>query len=729
MKRIILTLSIVAAAASLALADGLVIPRPEPWMPPNPTVNIKYHYVDVEINDPVALTRIDQTFVNPFGREIEADYIFPIPENASISRFVAWLGGHKMEAELLDAAQARRIYEDIVRRRKDPALLEYAGQGMYRLRIYPIPANGDVRIQIEYEQMLKSENGTVEYTYPLNTEKYSGSNLDECRVDLSVSSFDNLGSLYCPTHSVTVERISDNSFHASYRERNVRPDKDMIFYFTRQKSDFGFQLLSYREPGNNKGFFLGILSPPLAGRKVELDKNVIFVLDSSGSMRGEKMRQAIDALKFCLQSLNPGDRFNIIDYDDTVRPYRQQMIGAAKPNIKDAVAFADGIEASGGTNIYDALATACRMTPSGSDPTYIIFLTDGLPTVGNTDISRIIDNTTRLNEERARLFVFGVGYDVNTHLLDKLSDQNHGLPEYVLPEEDVEVKVSSLASKISHPALTDLALSFNPWRVYDIYPTPVPDLFYGSEIIFTGRFDNQGKSHAIITGRIGGRSVRYEFPVAFNDGSRRHDFIPLLWANRRIGYLLQEMRLHGTNDELLSEVIELSKKYGIITEYTSFLVTGDEHSRRENIALDSRAISREKKSEISSYMAPQAGESAVKQSSGLQKQMWADRAAEPGKVVIEGKEQRFNNITQVGAQAFFQIGNNWVQGDLTGDKFDMQIERFSKAYFQLLEKDPSLGRYLGLGNEVRLRIGTQVVQIADTGQESLSPGDLKALFP
>jgi Ca-activated chloride channel family protein len=729
MKRIIFSLLIMAIGAAAVHADGIIIPRPQPWMPPNPAVNIKYHYVDVEINDPVALTKIDQVFVNPFSREIEADYIFPVPEDAAISRFVAWLGGHKMEAELLDAAQARRIYEDIVRRRRDPALLEYAGQGMYRLRIYPIPASGDVRIQIEYEQTLKSENGTVEYAYPLNTEKHSGSNLEECRVEVSVSSFDNLGSFYCPTHHVTVERTGDKSFRAKYNEKNVKPDKDIIFYFTRQKSDFGFQLLSYREPGRGKGFFLGILSPPLWGRQEKVNKNVIFLLDSSGSMRGEKMRQAIDALKFCLQGLNDGDRFNIIDYDDTVRPFRQGLVSAAKAAVDDAISFADLIEASGGTNIYDALASACRMIPRSGDPTYIIFLTDGLPTVGNTDIQQIIGNTTALNEGRARLFAFGVGFDVNTQLLDKLSQQNHGLPEYVLPSEDIEVKVSRLASKISHPALTDLALSFNPKQVYDVYPSPVPDLFYGSEIIFTGRFDENGPSHAVLAGKIGGKDVRYEFPVVFGDGSGRQEFIPLLWANRRIGYLLQEMRLHGTNDELLSEVIELSKKYGIITEYTSFLVTGDERSRRENIALDSRTISRERKSAISSYMAPQAGESAVTQSFGLQKQTQADQVAPSGVANIGGVEQRFTNITQVGAQAFFQVGNNWIQGDLTGDKFDMQIKRFSQAYFQLLDKAPSLGRYLGLGNEVRLQIGTQVVQVSDTGKETLSEKEMHLLFP
>jgi Ca-activated chloride channel family protein len=734
MKKTILSIALLIVLTSLAFADGIIIPilppAPDPRIPqPFPRVNIKYHHVDVEITDPVAITRIDQAFVNPYPREIEADYIFPIPENAVISRFVAYLGGRKMEGELLDAAQARRVYEDIVRRQRDPALLEYSGRGMYRMRIYPIPARGEVRLQIEYEQTLKSDGGTVEYIYPLNTEKYSGSNLEDCKVEVKVSSFEDIGTIYCPTHNITSERLGERTMKAVYRDENVRPDKDIVFYFTRQKSDFGFHLLTYREPGQKDGFFLGILSPPLESRNKDTNKNIIFVLDSSGSMRGEKIRQAIDALKFCLEGLNPGDRFNIIDYDDSVKPYSKGMIAASRANIAEAVAFADRLEASGGTNIYDALQSACRMLAPDNNPTYILFLTDGLPTVGNTDIEQIIKNTTTLNESRARLFVFGVGYDVNTNLLDRLAEGNHGLPEYVTPEEDIEAKVSRLAGKISRPALTDLTLSFNPKRISDVYPAPVPDLFYGSEIIFTGRYDQDGPSHAVIGGMVGGREVRYEFPVSFAGRENNDEFIPLLWANRRIGYLLQELRLHGQNDELLEEVIRLSKRYGIVTEYTSFLVTGDEHYMARQLFMPAPENARENKDAIRNMMAPQSGEAAVGQSNRNQKQAMADNFIAPQNIIVKGEEKRLSNVIQIGAQAFYQVGSNWIQGGLADDKFDIQIKRFSEAYFQLLDKDPLLGKYLGLGNEVRLKIGSQVVQIADAGVERLSEREIKSMFP
>ena len=729
MRQLILLMMLVLTMSGSAAADGFIIPRPMPWMPPRPAVDVKYHHVDVEINDPIALTRVDQVFVNPYHRDMEADYIFPLPEGASLSRFTAWLGGHKMEAELLDADQARKIYQDIVRQRKDPALLEYVGKGMYRMRIFPIPARGEVRIKIEYEQTLKSDNGNVEYLYPLNTEKYSGSNLEECKIDLKINSFENIGSVYCPTHEIKTERLNDRSLTASFFERNTRPNKDFILHFTRQNKDFGFHLLSYRQPGSDDGYFLGILSPPLESRRQGVDKNVIFILDSSGSMRGDKMRQAIDALKFCLLGLNAGDDFAVIDYDDAVRLFRRELIKASKNNIEAAMAFAEGLDASGGTDIYNALDAGCRMIASDGDPTYIIFLTDGLPTSGNTNIDEIIRNTTTLNEDRARLFIFGVGYDVNTHLLDRLSEDNKGAAEYVLPREDIEIKVSRFASKISHPALTDLALVFNPMAIHYVYPDPLPDLFYGSEIIIAGRFQGNGRSHAVITGKTGGNDVTYEFPVTFSGGSTKDEYIALLWANRRIGYLLQQMRLHGRSDELLTEVVELSKKYGIITEYTSFLVTGDEHRRHDRFwNMPVPEVSKKLRESMDYLADEQVGRSAVSQSQKLLALGGQTQVALEGEVNIGGEIKKFNNIVQVGGQAFFQSGSNWIQGDLEDDNYDIEIKRFSQAYFQLLEKDPSLGRYLALGNEVRLKIGSQVVQIADSGKEILTDRELEALF-
>ncbi|MCP4633114.1 MAG: VWA domain-containing protein [candidate division Zixibacteria bacterium] len=732
MKRLTLIIVFLLTIAEISFADGFVLPRPRPWLPLKPRVNVKYHHVDVKINDPAAVIKIDQVFVNPYEREIEADYFFPLPDDAVINRFTAYLGGHKMEAELLDAKQARKVYEDIVRRRKDPALLEYAGKGMYRLRLFPMPPHEEVRVKIEYEQTLKSDYGTVEYLYPLNTEKYSGALLDDCRIEVDINSFENIGAVYCATHDIDTERINEKHIKAVYYKKNYRPDRDFILYFTRQTIDFGFHMISYGDKNDDKGYFLGILSPPFQRNNIEIDKNILFVLDTSGSMRGEKIEQAKEALQFCLLGLNSGDYFNIITYAEHVRPYNQEFLSAGKENIDNAVGYAKGITSNGGTNIYEALKSACQMIPSNKKPTYIIFLTDGLPTVGITNINKIISNTTKVNEGRARLFVFGVGYDVNAHLLDRLAEENNGVPEYVLPKEDIEVKVSHLFSKISYPVLTDIKLKFDKNKIYNVYPKPLPDLFHGSEILLAGRFDKIGKDKAFISGKVNDRKITYEFKVEFNEGSSKDDFIALLWANRRIGYLLQQIRLHGSSDELLDEVIALSKKFGILTEYTSFLVTGDGDLRAEDIQRLPKIHARGAlKKQMDTYGSLQSGESAVRQSQGLANQQgFVRRGRGVGEVVYRtGKTVSYaDRITQVGSQGFFRSDENWVQGDIVGDSIDVEIKLYSTAYFQILEKDPSLGQYLALGDQVRLKIGSQIVQISDIGKESLTEKELRSLF-
>ncbi len=735
MKRLINVVILLLFVSGIGIADGFVmpvIPRPVPSdFPRNPLLNVKYHHVDVDISDPVAVTKIDQVFVNPYNRELEADYIFPIPEGAVIDAFTAYLNGREMHAELLDAKDARKIYEDIVRKRQDPALLEYADKGMYRLRVYPIPARGEVRIKIEYKQTLKSDYGTVEYIYPLNTEKYSGSNLEDCRVEIRLESFENIGSAYCPSHDTKTRRVNDKEFSIIYYEENVKPDKDLALYFTRQKKDFGFHLLSYKEPRGSKGYFLGILSPPLESNLPDIPKNLIFVLDSSGSMKGDKFEQAMSAMEFVLLDLKEGDKFGIIDYDDVVRPYNEELISASTTNIKDAIRYAkDSYDANGGTNIYEALERACNMIPRDDRPTYILFLTDGLPTVGNRDINAIAANTKKLNESRARLFVFGVGYDVNAILLDRLASDNNGSAEYVLPNEDIEVKVSRLATKISRPALTDVKLSFAGVKSEHIYPNPVPDLFYGSEIIIAGRYTGDGNDQAVVTGKIAGKSKTYEFPIEFKKGSAKDEFIALLWANRRIAYLTQEIRMHGEDDELIDEIVALSKKHGIITDYTSFLITGDEQYAAEEMYFGGsrlRANESFKDNLAGNYSAP-SGAGAVRQSDnigGMQKsgKVYKEYAIDLDKAKVQTK------YTQVGAQNFVNISNNWIQGDLEDEKYDMEIKNFSSAYFKILELDPSLGRYLGLGENVRIQIGDNIVQFSNKGQESLSDSELKNLFP
>ncbi|MEW6685594.1 MAG: VIT domain-containing protein [Candidatus Edwardsbacteria bacterium] len=730
MKYIILILGLSAiagltslSAVSVAEADGVLIPMPpHPNEPFPPALSIKYHKVEINIDDQVARTRVDQVFLNPSPRDLEATYIFPIPEGASVSKFSMYTGDEELRGEILDKNEARKIYEDIVRRKKDPALLEYVGRDMFKARVYPVPARGEKRIRLDYSQILKMDGNLCEYRYSLNTEKFSAEPIEEVRLRISLTSTSRIKSVYSPTHDVQVNRQSDHSVEIEYAEKETKPDKDFILYYTVSDEDLGLNLLTYRESGE-KGFFIAMISPGTEFQEIKVShKDILFVLDHSGSMRGEKLAQAKEALLSCLDGLNAGDRFNLIVFNDEVDEYRAELLLASQENLWSAKQFIRQVEAGGSTNIHEALLTALRRIKNHSRPGIIIFLTDGLPTVGVQDISKILTNVKRTNEEQMRLFTFGVGYDVNTQLLDRLASENKGISEYVRPEENIEAKVSNFYSKIANPVLTDLALDFGGLEVTEIYPKVLPDLFKGSQLLILGRYEGQGGTSIILRGNAEGKRRTYTYKGYFPKFLVKNDFIPRLWAGRKIGYLIEEIRSHGENKELVDEIVYLSKKYGIMTEYTSFLVDLDEKVSRKEVESKAGRIMAEK-------AAPSVGGSAVNQSMNARALQFS--AQVPPNVYFDasGQRQEIKGVSQIGQKTFFNKKGNWVDNEFLENKQKIiQVKRFSKAYFQLLGKDKNIGQYLALGENVLFNVGRNSVQIGEVGKEEFSKDELDALF-
>ncbi|MBM3285073.1 MAG: VWA domain-containing protein, partial [Candidatus Aminicenantes bacterium] len=555
-------------------ADGIIIPRPRPGetIPP---LTVKYHRVTVEIRDQAARTSIDQVFLNNHDRDIEGTFIFPLPKNAVISEFALYIGDKKVEAEILDSQEARRVYEDIVRRLKDPGLLEYIGRSAFRARVYPIPARGEKRVQLSYEEVLQEERGLIRYLYPLNTERFSLHPIEEVAVSVNIRSRAPITNVYSPSHRVSVRKESPNSARIGYEERNVRPDKDFLVYYAVSAEEVGLSFLSYRD-GDERTFML-LAAPRFSkvGEKV-INKNLIFVLDSSGSMQGKKIRHAREAARFIINHLDEGDHFSIIDFDDGVTLFSDGIVPASAANRERAVQFVEAVEDSGGTNIHEALLRAFRMMPQGDRPNYVLFLTDGLPTVGITSTAEILRDVTNSNTAASRLFVFGVGNDVNTELLDKLAAENRGTSVYVSEQEDLEVTVSGFYEKISSPVLSDLNLALSGIEVYHSYPRTLPDLFRGGQLILLGKCRGNGPVSIVLKGKVGRQEKVFRLEnQKFLQDEELH-FLPRLWAARRIGYLLDEIRLKGEAKELVEEVRNLGLKYGIVTPYTSFLVTEKE---------------------------------------------------------------------------------------------------------------------------------------------------------
>ncbi len=677
---IVLLLVLGLGGSADLLGDGFIIPRPRPGevVPP---LSVKYHRVRVEIANQAAKTFIDQVFINNHNRDLEGTYIFPLPEKAAISEFAMYIGDQKVEGEILDSDQARRIYEDIVRRMRDPALLEYIGRNIFRARVFPIPAKGEKRIQISYTEVLGAENRLVKYRYPLNTERFSLHPLQEISLTVRIESNVPITNIYSPSHRVSIHKEGVHQATVGFEAANVKPDQDFILYYSLSEDDIGLSLLTWQDKPED-GYFMFLASPRYLEEKGRvMNKNLVFVLDSSGSMSGQKILRAKAAVRFVINHLDENDRFSIIDFDDGVTLFTPELVPAVPRNRENALLFIDRIEDSGGTNINEALLRALRMTEAGDRPNYVLFLTDGLPTVGITDTAEILKNISRASESKARLFVFGVGHDVNTELLDKISSDNRGTSVYVGENEDLEVAVSNYYDKMSSPLLSDLSLTFSGVEVGQTYPRTLPDLFKGSQLVVLGRYRGSGPVSVVLTGHIGKTEKKFVLERQRLAGNDTNNFLPRLWATRRIGYLLEEIRLHGLNTELVDEVKKLGLRYGIVTPYTSFLVT-----EKERLALEAAAP--EAADAIKARQVTGAG--AFKAAKISQKLKMEDQASQVESARIQYKEDK----------TFYLKNGLWVDSLYREGQPVKDIKFNSDDYFRLSGEKPGITTYLSVGKNL-----------------------------
>ncbi|TKJ31309.1 MAG: hypothetical protein CEE40_02025 [Chloroflexi bacterium B3_Chlor] len=705
MLLIVLVLAgLLLSTGGAAYADGVVIIEPPPGVPPPDTPNlvVKYHRVSVDISDQVATTEVDQVFLNDTRYDLEGIYIFPLPEEAAVSEFAMYVDGERWEGEILPRDEARRIYEDIVRRRLDPALLEYVGRDTFKASIFPIEQGDERRVELTYSQVLENDGGLIKYVYPLDTERFSARPLEEVVITVRVHSAQPIRAIYSPSHDVAIDRVDEHTVNVSFEAANVLPDRDFELYYTVSDDDFGLNLLSYRERGGD-GFFLLLVAP-----KVEVDerdvvaKDLIFVLDTSGSMEGEKIAQAKDALEFILDHLNPEDRFNIVAFSTGVRTYARGLQRAAEGD--DARRFIDDLRAVGGTNIDLALAEALAMA-DGERPQIIIFLTDGLPTEGVTDTDRIIANVSRQASENIRIFAFGLGDDVNTFLLDTIAQDNRGVSSYVRPRESIEEEVSTFYATVSMPLLADIDLDFGDLRVEDTYPYPLPDLFAGTQLVVAGRYREGGRTDIILRGEVNGEEQEFVYEnLRFSDRGGE-TFIPRLWATRKIGYLLNQIRLHGEGRELIDEIVDLSVRYGIMTPYTSFLVEEEQDiftpEGREEAAT-------EMWHQATAVPAPMVGAGAVQDAENRE----ALRSSEK---VQDNTEQ----IKYARDKVFVLRDGIWTDTTYDGSTETVKVGFGSDDYFALLGTHAGWGHYFSVGQQVIVVLNGVAYQVSEGDYPSI----------
>lgn len=707
------------ALAQTPAPPELPVPFPGPGV-----VYITRYQVNITIEDQVATTRVEQTFYNSGSTPVEATYFFPIPEQAAITEFNMVVDGQTVEGQIMPKEQARAIYESIVSQQRDPALLEYVGRDLFQARIFPIPPGGNRAIQLSYSQVLPREGGLARYRFPLRTQPLlvegGGSRfvnpVQQLAISVDLRSAAPIKAIYSSTHRVAVTRQNDYRALIGYEGSNLLPDSDFDLYWSVDEGDIGVSLLSYK-PASEDGFFLLLAAPKVAmdpGQVVSRD--ILLVLDTSGSMQGVKMEQARNALHYILQQLNPGDRFNVVSFSTGVLQFARGLQPASQ--APEARQFVDSLLAEGSTDINRALLeTLAQVDPQR--PAVVVFVTDGLPTVGETAPQSIIDNVRQSIGANVQLFSFGVGYDVDTVLLDTISQENRGASAYVRPDQAIDEAVSTFYLKISTPVLSSLALDMGAAQAEDFYPYPLPDLFSGSQLALAGRYRQGGPVTVTLRGVVNGEERVYTFPELSLRRDGGEPFIARLWATRKIGYLLNQIRLGGANQELIDAIIALSTTYGIATPYTSFFVpepapplgrgdAGPMPTAAPGVVMEVEKMveSAVQQALSAAPAAPAAGEAAVRDSQAREALRLADVAA---------SGEAASGLRTAREKSFAYQAGVWVDTAYRAGQPTRELAFGSDDYFGFLLDHPEWAAYFSVSPNMIVTLDGVAYVVTDTG--------------
>ena len=708
----------IGGLADRASAQGWLLPeQPREWR----TVPIKLESVRIQakVVESLGEFEVRQVFRNTSGRAVEGTFYFPLPRGSQVTRFVLLADGKKIGGELLEKDRARRIYEEIVRKWRDPALLEFLHSDLFRARLFPVPPGGTREIRLRFVCSLPRQGDLYRLRYPLFQKRtfYRVAPFDTAAdlvLDITLESKRGVQQVYSPTHKIEIVRKGPGKVRLGFEGKLGSIGRNWLELFYRLGQEpVGISVLSYRKKPE-EGYFLLLASPrPDKRALAEQPKDLVFVLDVSGSMSGKKIRQAKAALKYCLQHLGPRDRFNLIAFSTESRAFRPDLQSADK--VPAALRFLDSLEARGGTNIHDALLQALHWKPSQDRFAALVFLTDGRPTVGVTDDQEILKAVLKENARHIRIFVFGVGYDVNTFLVDQLAEKSGAAADYITPGEDIETVVTAFFDKVSTPLLTDVRLEWQGLSVSEVFPKQPPDLFRGTDLLVLGRYSKPGEGHVTLYGRNPAGRFEYSAPVTFVSGEDTYAFIPPLWASRKIGFLLDEIRLHGESQELVDEIVRLSKKFGIPTPYTSYLA-------RESLPVAVRPAGPVPPAAPPSPSTPPWRMQNFLRAPGVVR--YDAAGGKEGELAVTASKAiaAYKQTVQLGflpaaktvwraGRAFTLRDSIWVEEGLANNRKVLYVRYAGPAYFWLAERFPQLIDILSLGERVRFAFRNVEIRI------------------
>lgn len=741
---------ITAAGDFHSAASNIIIPQSRAYAirPHAQQIQISQVNADVRIMQQVATTTLDIGLTNPSRVQQEAEMLIPVPEGAVLRGFVFAGSAAEPTAKILPKAEALSIYRSIVSKLRDPALLEFAGYNLVRSSVFPVPAGGTQRVRLIYEHVLKADGNRVDYVLP-RSESFEAT-ATPWKISVRILSKSALSAVYSPSHQITTERPATTQAVVSVAGGDkLEPGPFRLSYLV-DGGDLTASLLAYPDPRIGGGYFLLLAGVPSSAQtaKQTIKREVTLVIDRSGSMNGEKIEQARAAALQVVEGLEEGEAFNILDYSDAVAKFAERPVIKNGETLVQARAYIKRLKSEGGTNIHDALVEAMRQPPTEKMLPLTVFLTDGQPTVGITGESAIKNAAVAANQHKRRIFTFGVGYDVNAPLLTSLANATRATTTFVLPNENVETKVSQVFRRLSGPVLAEPQLAtldangaVTTRAVKDLMPAVMNDVFEGDQIVLLGQYQDNEPLHFRISGNYLGTARTFDLKFDLSKATTRNAFVPRLWASRKIAQLIDTIaeagadmatrtyggRASGVSNhagvrpetidpklkELVDEIVRLSTEYGVLTEYTAFLATdGTDFSRRDLLNEQAR------RSLVDNVQSVRSGQGSVTQGMNLSAQRTQANANRSNNFITQtGDRVEITNVQQINDRTFFRRNNRWVDASVLEKeknlKPDQIIEFGTPEFYRLVERLIVEGRQgvMALQGEMLLSTGGRTVLV------------------
>jgi len=664
------------------LASNVIVPQSRSFsMDRRGAVRITEVTVGVVVLEQMATTTMDVSLHNPGRSRQEAELVVPVPDGAVLRGFTFRGAGSEPTAQVLPRNEAKKTYDAIVAKTRDPALLEFVGYNLVRSSVFPVPANGAQKIRLTYEHLLSADGDRIDYVLPRSESLESSI---PWSISVKIKSKRAISTVYSPSHPLETRRFGRNAVSVRIRPTaRTEPGPFRLSYLL-ERNGVTASLFAYPDVTAGGGYFLLLAGLPAKPTTIAnapaIKREVTLVLDRSGSMNGEKLGQVRAAALQILAGLEEGEAFNIFLYNETVDAFSTDgPVTKTADRVRAARAYIEGIRARGGTNIHDALVEALRQRPVAGMLPIVLFLTDGLPTMGQTSEAAIRNVAIKANPYQRRVFTFGVGVDVNTPLLERIANETRATATFVLPKEDVEVKVGQVFKRLSGPVLAGADLKIvSPdgtpalGRTRDLIPTRLPDLFEGDQLVLAGQYIGPEPLTFVLAGNYLGRQRTFRFTFGLDKATTRNAFVPRLWASRKIGILVDAIRQHGADwgvdpqrakmathpkiRELVAEVVSLSKQFGVLTEYTAFLAReGTDLSRRDEVLAEANRVFRAR------ALRTRSGLGAVNQGSNSIF-MRNQALLNPRNAFWDQNMNRVSTtaVQQINDRAFYRRGRQWI---------------------------------------------------------------------